>query len=197
VSLNVLILAEDPVRDGYGLKPIIEAMMKAVGKLQAYVEVCKDPRFHGTSQALRWEFIQQALSRNAGMFQLYLLCVDRDGNANRRVVLGKLEKQAMSVIGEDRAFLAENAWQEVEVWLLMGHDLPPKWDWKKIRAEIHPKETYYLPFAESRGVLDLPGEGRDKLAREAASRYDRIRGRCKEDIQRLEARIRDWLTDEK
>ena len=101
------------------------------------------------------------------------------------------------MIGEGRAFLAENAWQEVEVWLLMGHDLLPKWDWKKIREETHPKETYYLPFAESRGVLDLPGEGRDKLAREAASRYDRIRGRCKEDIQRLEDRIRDWIGDSK
>jgi hypothetical protein len=84
----------------------------------------------------------------------------------------------------------------VEVWLLMGHDLLPKWDWKKIRAETHPKETYYLPFAESRGVLDLPGEGRDKLAREAASHYDQIRRRCKEDIKRLEDRIRAWIEDE-
>jgi hypothetical protein len=75
----------------------------------------------------------------------------------------------------------------------MGHNLPRKWDFKKIRAEIHPKEAYYLPFAKSRGVLDLPGEGRDKLSRDAASRYARIRGRCKEDIQRLEARIRNWI----
>ena len=73
--------------------------------------------------------------------------------------------------------------------------LPRKWAWKTIRDEAHPKETYYLPFAESRGVLGLPGEGRDKLAREAASHYDRIRVRCKEDIQRLEDRIRDWTED--
>ena len=46
--------------------------------------------------------------------------------------------------------------------MLMGHDLR-KWDLRKIRREIHPKEIYYIPFAESRGVLDLPGEGRDKL----------------------------------
>jgi hypothetical protein len=75
----------------------------------------------------------------------------------------------------------------------MGHDLPPKWNWKEIRNEVHPKERYYRPFAESRGVLDLPGEGRDKLAREAASRYGQIRGRCLEDVQRLESRIRDWI----
>jgi hypothetical protein len=115
VSLNVLILAEDPVVDGYVRKPIIEAMMKSLGEPQTYVEICKDPRFRGTSHALKWEFVQQALSRNAGMFQLYLLCVDRDGDANRQVVLGHLEKQARSVIGSGRAFLAENAWQELEV----------------------------------------------------------------------------------
>ena len=195
MSFNVLILPEDPVKDGYVLKPIIEAMMRAAGKPQARVVVCVDPRFHGTSQALRWQFIQQALSRNAGMFHLYLLCVDRDGDVNRQAVLDSLEIQARTFIGQDRAFLAEHAWQEIEVWLLAGHDLPRKWVWKAIRDEPHPKERYYLPFAESRGVLDLPGEGRDKLAREAASHYDRIRGRCKEDIQRLEDRIRAWTED--
>ena len=194
-AVKVLILAEDFVKDEFLLQPIIQAMMKAVGKPKAKVKVCRDPRFHGTSEALKWEYIEQALRRHRGMVDLFLLCVDRDGNAHRQVVLADLETKAKTVIAEGRAFLAENAWQEVEVWLLMGHDLLPKWDWKKIREEIHPKETYYLPFAESRGVLDLPGEGRDKLAREAASHYDRIRGRCKEDIQRLEDRIRAWTED--
>src|SRR5262245_41556259 len=46
-------------------------------------------------------------------------------------------------------------------------------------------------------VLDLPDEGRDVLAREAASRYGQIRGRCVEDIQHLEGRIRDWLGSRK
>jgi hypothetical protein len=193
VSLNVLILAEDPVRDGYVLKPIVEAMMKAVGKPQAYVEVCKDPRFRGTGQALKWEFVREALARNEGMFHLYLLCVDRDGEANRQAKLTDLEKKAKKVVGDGCAFLAENAWQEVEVWLLMGHELPRKWDWRKIREEIHPKERYYQPFAESRGALDLPDEGRDELARKAAARYGQIRGRCKEDVQRLEDRIREWI----
>ena len=195
MSFNVLLIPEDPVKDGYVLKPIIEAMMRAAGKPQARVVVCVDPRFHGTSQALRWQFIQEALSRNAGMFHLYLLCVDRDGDVNRQAVLDSLEIQARTFIARDRAFLAEHAWQEIEVWLLAGHDLPRKWVWKAIRDEPHPKERYYRPFAKSGGVLDLPGEGRDKLAQEAALHYDQIRGRCKEDIQRLESRIRAWTED--
>ena len=127
------------------------------------------------------------------MVDLFVLCVDRDGNANRQTTLERLEDQANHVLAEGRALLAESAWQEVEVWLLMGHDLPPKWNWREVRQEVHPKERYYQPFAESRGVLDLPGEGRDKLAREAALKYGRIRQRCKEDVQRLENRIREWI----
>src|SRR5580700_10029124 len=118
-------------------------MMKELGRPRAKVKVCKDPRFHGTGEALKWEFIEQALSRHRGMVDLFLLCVDRDGDANRQAKLGYLENQAKNVIGEGRAFLAENGWQEVEVWLLMGHELPHKWDWRKIRKEIHPKERYY------------------------------------------------------
>jgi hypothetical protein len=191
--VKVLVLPEDFVKDEHVLQPIIEAMMKALGKPQAKVKVCKDPRFHGTSEVLKWEWVKQALDRHRGMVDLFVLCVDRDGNEHRRKILDNLEAQAKREIGEGRAFVAENAWQEVEVWLLAGHELPLGWNWKEIRKETHPKEHYYLPFAEARGVLDLPGEGRGKLAREAAARYDRIRKRCKEDIQNLEAGILDWL----
>src|SRR5262245_55749556 len=117
-------------------------MMKEVGNPKAKVKVCKDPRFHGTGEALKWEFIEQAVSRHRGMFVLCLLCVDRDGDANRQAVLDHLERQAKTLIGERRAFLAEHAWQEVEVWLLMGHDLMPNWNWREIRQEVHPKERY-------------------------------------------------------
>jgi hypothetical protein len=191
--VRVLILAEDFVKDQLLLQPIIEAMMKEVGRPRAKVKVCRDPRFHGTGEALKWEFVEQALSRHRGMFDLCLLCVDRDGDRHRQAKLSNLENQAKNVIGDGRAFLAENAWQEVEVWLLMGHRLPPRWDWRTIRQEIHPKERYYQPFAKNRGTLDLPDEGRDELAKEAATRYGQIRGRCKEDLQRLEDRIRSWM----
>ncbi len=191
--MKVLVLAEDFVKDEHVLAPIIRAMMTALGRPQAKVKVCKDPRFHGTGEALKWEFIKEVLDRHRGMVDLFVLCVDRDGNPHRRTVLDQLEMRAKAVIGDSRAFLAENAWQEVEVWLLAGHDLPKDWTWKHIRTEVHPKERYYLPFAERRGVIDMPGEGRGKLAAEAASRYDRIRQRCKEDVHNLESRLKSWL----
>ncbi len=107
--MRVLILAEDFVKDEFLLQPIIQAMMKAVGKPKAKVKVCRDPRFHGTGEALKWGYIERALKRHQGMVDLFLLCVDRDGNAHRGVVLGNLENQAKTVIGTGRTFLAENA----------------------------------------------------------------------------------------
>ena len=191
--MNVLVLAEDFVKDEYVLQPIIKALMKEVGKPRDKVVVCKDPRFRGTSQALNWVWIQQALDRHRGMVDLFLLCVDRDGDTKRYAILDKIEMQARDVITPDRAFFAVQAWQELEVWVLAGHDLPTDWKWNEIRSEPHPKERFYLPFAQQRGVIDRPAEGRGKLASEAAARYDRLRRLCDEDVAALELWIEAWL----
>ena len=94
----------------------------------------------------------------------------------------------------DRVFLAEHAWQEIEVWVLAGmQDLPADWRWKDVRAERHPKEPYYDGYARARRVLDSPYEGRAILAQEAARSYQRIRQLCPEDVAALDERIRQAL----
>ncbi|MFP4437745.1 MAG: hypothetical protein ACLFVO_10885 [Chloroflexaceae bacterium] len=191
--MKVLIIPEDVKKDQYILKPIITAMMEELGKPYAKVDVCQDPRLRGISQATRWEYIQGIVERYGGMYDLLLLCVDRDSEVDRRDQLNNIEQQARSMLNADSLFLAENAWQEVEVWLLAGHTLPAGWNWSEIREERDPKERYYLPFAEQRGVLDKPGDGRKTLGKEAARRYDRIRRRCPEDIVALEQRIHAWI----
>jgi hypothetical protein len=74
-----------------------------------------------------------------------------------------------------------------------GHDLPAEWKWAEIRAEVNPKERYFEPPAESPGAADGPGGGRKRLAEQAASRWERIRQLCPEDIGRAEGRIRERL----
>lgn len=130
------------------------------------------------------------------MVSLFLLIVDRDCNEQRIARLRGLEQQASGALaGTDRIFLAEHAWQEVEVWLLAGcKDLPGEWSWKDVRADCHPKESFYSEYARRRGVLDSPSEGRDALGREAARNYQRIRKLCFEDIAALEERIRQALS---
>ncbi|MCP4283415.1 MAG: hypothetical protein GY792_03025 [Gammaproteobacteria bacterium] len=187
--MRVLVIPEDVRKDQYMLKPVIEGMMKAKDKKRAKVIVCQNPRLRGISQALKWKQLEQIIEQYKSRIDLYLLCVDRDGTPGRRDALNNIERQAANILPEDKQFLAENAWQEIEVWVLAGHTLPKKWNWDEVRAEVNPKEIYFLPFAKQRNLLDEPGEGRKTLALEAAKRYSRIRQLCPE-VAELERRIK-------
>jgi len=125
---------------------------------------------------------------------LFLLIVDRDGNVHRRGVLDALEINAAAKLGTGRKLIGEHAWQEIEVWALAGQELSKEWKWQTIRDEPHPKESYFEPHAVARGLTAEPGEGRTTMGREAASNYTRVRSRCKEDIQILEARLKEWFS---
>jgi hypothetical protein len=186
--MNVLVIPEDFRKDQYMLKPILTAMLRTLGR-PVRLEVCQDPLLGGVSEALKWERIQEIIEQYAWKVNLFLLCVDRDGQAGRRSALDAIEERARRILPTGSRFLAENAWQEIEVWVLAGHDLPAGWHWRAIRDEPNPKERYYRPFADLRGTLESPGEGRRQLAEEAARRYARIRQLCPEDIGNLEQRI--------
>lgn len=191
--MKILVIPEDFRKDQYMLKPIITAMMAKLGKPRTKVMICQDPLLGGISEALKWENIENIINQYP-MVDLFLLCVDRDGKEGRKTALEKIEAQAASLLPSQRLLLAENAWQEIEVWVLAGHDLPTDWNWRDIRNEINPKETYFLPLSQRRNLLNDPGEGRKTLAEEAAKRYDRIRKLCPEDIVNLENKINTYIT---
>lgn len=182
--MRVLVIPEDFRKDQYMLKPIVSAVVSCVGWPRARVRVCQDPLLGGVAQAMNWERIAEIIDEYRGMVDVFLLCVDRDCEGNRRGRLDTLETRARQEF-PDRVFLAVDAWQEIEAWVLAGHDLPGL-RWGDIRAECHPKETYYLPFARERGLLDAPGEGRRALGAQAS--YARIRSRCDE-VAELETRL--------
>ena len=191
--MNVLIIPEDFRKDRYVVKPIIKKMLAEIGKPHAKVEVCLDPLLGGIGEALKWARIQEILDQYKGMVQIFLLLVDRDGEEGRRQRLDSLESQATEYLQESRVLFGENAWQEIEVWAIAGQDLPNDWRWSEIRSEVHPKEAYFEPLAESRGLTHEPGEGRKTLGREAATNYSRLRSRCQEDLGNLERRLSGWL----
>jgi hypothetical protein len=185
--VNVLVIPEDFRKDQYILKPIVSAMLGNVPRgSSARVVVCQDPLLGGIAQAMSWDRLVEVFEMYP-MVDLFLLLVDRDGELHRRRSLDHLEARAAVYLGDDRRFLAEHAWQELEVWALAGHDLP--WPWQEVRAERNPKEVYFLPYAQQRGLLDEPGQGRKTLAVEAAAKYRRVRSRCKEDLEALEVRL--------
>jgi hypothetical protein len=195
--MNVLVIPEDFRKDQYILKPIVEAMFRELGRPRAKVRVCQDPLLGGIDQARNWERLQEVLERYRGMVDVFLLVVDRDGKTGRRTALDNHEQKARAFLPAGRLFLAENAWQEVEVWVLAGHTLPKKWDWREIRNDPNSKETYFEPFARERQLLDEPGQGRKTLALEAAAHYSRIRARCREDVALLHGRLAKCLDEQR
>ncbi len=154
--MKVLVIPEDVRKDQYMLKPIIQALFKYLSQSQVTVEICQNPRFRGVSQVLKWENIERILQQNKWQVDLFLIVVDRDCEADRQTALQNLERKAELVLNNQaKLLIAENAWQEMEVWVLAGFgDLPNDWSWQAIRAERDPKEAYFYPFAAIKGVLN-------------------------------------------
>jgi len=194
MAVNVLVIPEDFRKDQYVLKPIIEKMFEAM-EVRARVQVCRDPLMGGVGEAMKWERLLEVIERYRGMTQLFLLIVDRDCDPRRRERLDTLEAcAARELAGGRSSFLATEAMQEVEVWVLAGlRDLPAEWRWKDIRAHCDPKEAFYDEMAKRRGLRNAPYEGRESLAREAAANFERIRQLCTEDVGSLSKRARTAL----
>ena len=183
--MNVLIIPEDFRKDQYILKPLFERLFRSIGRSRTRVQVCRDPLLGGVSEALKSDLLTDIVERYGGMTDLFILCVDRDGETGRRQRLDQIEDE----MGNGRTFLAENAWEELETWVLAGLDLPSDWPWTAIRAEIDVKERFFDVLANARGVADGPGGGRKRLGEEAARRIAAIRQKCVEDFDSLAGRI--------
>jgi hypothetical protein len=192
--MNVLVIPEDFRKDQFILQPIIEAMMTKLGQ-PAIVEVLKDPLIGGVEQALNLDLLKEIVDANRWRVELFLLCVDRDAVPTRRLALNRIEQHFAGVLGNHKFLASENAWQELEVWLLAGHDLLAGWQWADIRRHRDPKEAYFDELVSARKLEDDPGGGRKTLGYEAARKYRRIYSRCREDIQVMEKRIQRWVND--
>ena len=189
--MRVLIIPEDSRKDGYILNPIFRRLFSTLGRRTAKVKVCSDPVLGGVGEALKEQRLREIVERYRGMVDVFILCVDRDNEVGRRVRLEQIE----GMFREGLTFLCENAWEELETWLLAGLDLPNDWRWQDVRAAVDVKERYFEPLARLRGVSDGPGGGRKLLGEEAARNIDAIRHKCPEDFDRLAQRLSDALQD--
>ena len=185
--MNVLVIPEDFTKDQYILKPILSRLIQDIGRRNAHIRVCQDPRLGGVGEALKSERLSEIVERYEGMTDVFILCVDRDGETRRRQILDRIEKEF------GPTFLAENAWEEIETWVLAGLDLPADWRWADVRTEVQVKETYFEPLANQRGLSGTPDKGRKVLGEEASRRISSIRQKCPDDFddlaQRLEATV--------
>jgi hypothetical protein len=186
MSLKVLVIPEDFTKDEHILKPLVERMLTDVGRPNATVLVCRDPNLGGIGEALKLERLRKDVLGRYPMVDLFILLVDRDGQAGREMTAAKIEAElAAEVAKRGGRFIAELARQEVEVFMLAGHDLPGEWSWQTVRQDPDVKNTYFQEFVRLKGTARLPHDGRKKLMAEAIKNWSRIKSRCPEDIGRL------------
>ena len=183
--MNVLIIPEDFRNDQYMLKPILRRLFITLNCSNPRVNVCQDPLLGGIGEALKEENISKIIDRYKAMTDIFILCVDRDGEPSRRIKLDNLESKFSKLT----VFLAENAREEIETWVLAGLKLPPNWSWNNIRSEIHVKEAYFEKLARARNVSDGPGGGRKILGEQASRKIATIRQKCPEDFNNLALRL--------
>ena len=184
--MNVLIIPEDFRKDQYILKPLFSRLFRDIGKPRVKVRICRDPLLGGVEEALKSERMSEVVRKHAGMTDIFVLCVDRDGDVNRRQRLDRIESE----FEQEQVFLAENAWEELETWVLAGlENLPAQWTWKDVRAEVQVKETYFEPLVVRRNLSDAPGGGRKFLGEEASHRIGAIRQKCPDDFDVLAKRL--------
>lgn len=183
--MNIMVIPEDSRRDQYILKPLFERLFRSLGR-KACVRICQEPVLGGVHEALKSDRLAEIVESYRGMTNLFILCVDRDGQTGRRSRLDQLEDR---FVGGDYLFFAENAWEELETWVLAGLDLPREWRWADVRAEVNVKERYFDVLAKQRGVRDGPGGGRKALGEEAARKISAIRQKCPEDFDALSRRV--------
>ena len=181
--MNILVIPEDFRKDQYILKPLVSRLFRHFGAPNPRVEVCRDPLLGGIGEALKTARIAEIVSDQRGMTDIFILCVDRDGSTGRRQRLDELE----SLLGA--AFFAENAWEEIETWVLAGLDLPGDWRWADVRAEVDVKERYFELLAARRGLDNTDDGGRKALGEEASRRIRAIRQKCPEDFDSLARRL--------
>ena len=180
--MKILLIPEDFRNDQHILKPIFEGLFNDLGRPSLRVEVWLDPLLGGIGEALKSERLKDVVQQYPTI-DIFILCIDRDADLGRRQRLDQIEGE----FGD--AFFAENAWEEIETWVLAGLNLPTDWSWKDVRAERDVKEVYFEPLAAERGLSDALGGGRKTLGEEAARRIGTIRQKCPDDFDALAQRL--------
>ena len=185
MSFRVLIIPEDPVNNGYVLRPLISAMLETCGKPHARVTVLERPRARGYSHVK--QILDEILEAYAH-YDLLLFLPDADGN-DRSAEFHELERKAAQ---KGVRLLCCAARQEVEVWLLAGHTGKLGCRWQEVVSDNSVKENVFEPFLARHGDPRRAGGGRDTLMNETLRSFDGLLQRCPE-LGELRERIRSAL----
>jgi hypothetical protein len=141
VSLNVLLLAEDITHDQHLARPVVEGLLGELGQSRAVVRPCLNPWFRGITQVTDPARLVRVF-RQYPMVDLFVLCVDRDGEDAHEAKVRRAEETARE-FGVHLFGVA--ARQELEAWALAGCTgfRPVDYgygSWDEVRADPDVKE---------------------------------------------------------
>lgn len=181
--MKVLIIPEDQTHDGFIAKPIIEAILKDIGRA-ARVDVLPEPRLRGASEALDKDVVASIVKNNP-MTDVFVLVVDRDCDRDGHVAKAKARESEHA----DK-LVACLAVEEVEVWMLALYKDKLKAPWTQVRKHCDPKEEWALPLLDKLGTGG-PGGGRKKAMRALQAKLNTVLSLCDE-LKELRRQLEAW-----
>lgn len=185
MSFQVLVIPEDPTYNGYILKPLVERMLREVGKPNARVTVLTNPKLNGYPHAV--SAIKNDLADRYRHLDLWLFLPDGD----RASGLTDLEKELSE---QGVRLLCCAAEPEVEAWLLAGFRDQLGISWNDVRSHHRLKEDVFEPFLAQHGDARSPGGGRERLIGQTLTHYKGLLSVCRE-LAQLEDRLRGILVE--
>ena len=181
MSFKVLVIPEDPTHNGYILKPVVEALMAAVGKPAAKVQVLTSPRMNGYDHAraaIRHELL--------GSYQhwdlwLFMPDADRAGAPAMAALERELHAQRMPLF-------CCPAEPEVEIYACAAFRAEIAQGWQAARANPRMKEEVFAPLLSRYGDPRRAGGGRDRMTAESLRNLPLLMQLCPE-LARLRERL--------
>ncbi|MGZ3456933.1 MAG: hypothetical protein ACXU86_00335 [Archangium sp.] len=189
--MKVMIIPEDPTLDRYILQPIVQHIFEDLGR-KADVEVFQGSKVRGIDKALDPEFVADIIRDRGGMFNLFLLLVDRDCNDGRKPGRNNVETARQREAENEGRLLACLAVEEVEVWMLALHRDELDARWSDVRQDCHPKESYAEPLLKKKRWLSTLGRGRKKAMEGLGSKWQGLLQVCPE-LAEFKQHIATWL----
>ncbi|MBV9869351.1 MAG: hypothetical protein JO214_01885, partial [Frankiaceae bacterium] len=137
MSYRVALVCEDHTLDQFVLRPVVEALLREVGKPRAIVRAVTDPQLRGIGDLKRE--LCGIVARYSTVSDLIIIAIDRDCLDARA---DSFQALLDTCDGREKAVLVV-ARQELEVWAMWGSrdDLGTRW--AEVVEECHPKDVYF------------------------------------------------------
>ena len=156
MSFSVLVIPEDPQQNGHILRPLVQAIIRDVGRPRAKVKLLTQPRVRGYDQAV--DAIRNKLTARYGFMDLWLFFPDADkasGEAMRRL--------EADVAREGVMLLCCAAQPEVEIYACAGFRNDMQEAWADVRQHPRMKEEVFDPLLARHGDSRRAGAGRELM----------------------------------